>query len=190
MMAMLCAQHGFEAITVSEVTEAAGISTADFEAMFADTEECLLAAVHVVMGETVEAMAGAYSEDLPEVDSILAGAKAILELMAAQPSYAKVAYVVSRHMAPPRVREAHEAATQALLVMMERLWEYSSSPVQPASATRAALGSAETVVRVEIARGHVDELPQLLPQLTYGAMVPFLGQEEALRLARRARKFL
>lgn len=189
--ARLCAEQGYEATSLTEVASASGVALAEVEAMFPGSkEECLLAAVHAVMGETVAAMSGAYSEDLAEADSILAGAKAILELMAARPSYAKVAYVVSRHMAPPRVREAHEAATQALLAMMERLRQYSIGDAQPNGAARAALGSAETVVRTEISRGNVEELPGLLPPLTYGAMVPFLGQEEALRLARRAGRLL
>ncbi|HWC08530.1 MAG TPA: hypothetical protein VG458_05715 [Solirubrobacterales bacterium] len=186
-MARLCAERGYEATTLADVAAGADVAVAEVEALFGeDREECLLAAVHVVMGETIAAMSGAYSEDLAEADSILAGALAILELMAARPSYAKLAYIVSRHMAPPRVREAHEAATQALLVMMERLRQYSTVDTQPLGATRAALGSAETVVRVAIARGGVEELPLLLAPLTYGAMVPFLGQAEALRLARRA----
>jgi hypothetical protein len=40
-------------------------------------------------------------------------------------------------------------------------------------------------VRREIAAGRAERLPSMLPDLVYAGTVPFLGQEEALRLARR-----
>ncbi len=74
--------------------------------------------------------------------------------------------------------------------MIERLWRYSELDVQPRHAASAALGGAEAVVRAEIVAGRGSELPALLPGLVYGATVPFLGQEEAMRLARQGRELL
>jgi hypothetical protein len=74
--------------------------------------------------------------------------------------------------------------------LLERLWDYSSIEVSPAPAARAVLGSAEAVVRREIVAGRIDSLPRLLPDFTYGAMVPFVGQEDALKLSRQARELL
>jgi hypothetical protein len=46
------------------------------------------------------------------------------------------------------------------------------------------------VVRRELIAGRPESLPGLLPDFVYAATVPFLGQEEATRLARRGRELL
>lgn len=187
----LCATHSYGEITIAQVVERAGVSAEAFDSIFAgDLEECMLAAMNMVVGDVVSAVSSSYSADLSEWDSGLLAVKAILELMAARPSYAHLAYIGSRQMAPPKVREAYGAGIQVLTAMIERLWEYSAGDAQPAAAARGALGAAEAVVRREVMAGRTEHLPSLLPDFIYGATVPFLGQEEALRHARRARELL
>jgi AcrR family transcriptional regulator len=185
-MAELSAQRGFEEITVAEIVARAGSSERSFEKLFGDREGCLIAVENALLGEVVSVVGGAYSADRSEWDSGLLGIKAILELMAANPSFAFVAYIGARHLAPPAVAEIYRTGEQMLAAMIERLWEYSELDLQPRCAARAALGGCEAVVRAEVARGRAERLPRLLPDLVYAATVPFLGQEEAMRLARRA----
>lgn len=54
------------------------------------------------------------------------------------------------------------------------------------SAIIGALGGAEMAMRGEIMTGHSDRLAGLLPGYVYVATLPLAGDEEALRLARRA----
>jgi hypothetical protein len=51
---------------------------------------------------------------------------------------------------------------------------------------RAALGGAEALARRELAIGGARNLPKLLPDFVYGVLVPFVGQQEALRQAKLA----
>ncbi len=53
-----------------------------------------------------------------------------------------------------------------------------------------ALGGAEMVMRAEIIDGHIDRLASLLPGFAYVATLPFVGEEEALRLSRRTEELL
>jgi hypothetical protein len=138
----------------------------------------------------VTAVSHSYSADRSEWESVIHGVKAILELMAENPEFAYLGYVVSRQMAPGQVREINEAGHRMLEAMLERGWEYSDSACQPASAALGVLGGAEALIRRELATGRAAELPRLLPDFVYVATVPFLGQEESLRLARQAADLL
>lgn len=186
----LCAEQGYQSTTAKQIVERAGVSREKFDEMFGGKEECLLAALNSIIGEVLSAVSSAYSADRSELESGLFGIKALLELMAANPSFAQLGFITCRQMGPADARHAQESGSRLLTAMIERLWEYSSGGVQPARAARAALGGAEAVVRREIVAGRTDQLPQLLPDFTYGVTVPFLGQEEALRLSKRARKLL
>lgn len=190
-MASLCTEQGYLEISVEDLTKRANVSAEDFETSFAgDKEACMVAAVNTIATGALTAISRTYSADRPEWDSYLYGIKALLELMSAQPSLAHMGHIASRQMGPPRVTETHRATVRMISAMLERLWDYSELDGSPGPAALGALGSAEAVMRREISGGSLDNLPRLLPDFVYAATVPFLGQEEALRLAQRGRTAL
>ncbi len=190
-MADLCAERGYEETTIEQIVARAKVSAADFEGLFgSDKEACAVAAENGVLIEVVSAVGAGYSADRSEWDSVLHGVKAILELMAANPSYAHLGYVASRQMTPTRVRAVYDSGHQMVRAMLERGWDYSDGDAQPTLTALGILGGAEAVVRREVVAGRAEELPRLLPDFVYAATVPFLGQKEALRLARRGRELL
>jgi AcrR family transcriptional regulator len=188
-MSALCAEQGYEETTVSEVVSRAGVTPEAFAEMFSGKEECTVAALNAIIGEVVSAVAISYSADRSEWESGLRGMKAILELMAAHPSFAQLGYIVARQMAPSATRDTYEGIAGVLRAMLGRLRENTGSKAPP-SAARAALGGPEAVVRREIMAGRLEQLPRLLPDIAYAATVAFLGQEDALQLSRLARELL
>ncbi|HUC00196.1 MAG TPA: TetR family transcriptional regulator [Solirubrobacterales bacterium] len=187
--AELLAERGYEAATVEEICERAMVAPEAFERTFdGSRERCAAAAVNAILSETMTVVARSYSADRSEWENVIYGVKAILELMAANPSFAHLGYIGGPKMGPPAAREAYETGRQMLEVMLERGQAYSRSASGPPKTALAALGGAETICRREVAAGRASELPRLLPDFVYAATVPFLGQEEALRLVRRARE--
>lgn len=190
----ICGERKSDAITAEAVCQYSGVRTRSFTKQFGEgqqgLEACMIAAENEIIGEVIAAVAGAYSVDHSEWDSGIAGILAILEYMAANPRTAYFGYITVPVAAPKSVRESAEAARILLSSMIDRLRETSSSSEAPQRAARAVLGGGDTLVRREIATGKVEELPRILPDLVYGATVPFLGQREAMRLVRRARKLL
>lgn len=187
--AELCAERGYLEITEATIAARAGVPEQRAEELFpGGKEECLVAAEQANLLEVVAAVSRAYSADRSEWDNVIYGVAAVLELMAERPGFAYLGFVAARQMAPPAVREIFSSGQRTLGVMLERGWDYSRSPTpQLARVALGALGGAMAVVRREIAAGRADRLPALLPDCVYIATVPFLGQEEAARLARRAR---
>ena len=182
----LCAERGYAAIDEEAIAERAGLTEAVFERHFEGKEECLAAAENAILLEVVAAVSRSYSADRSEWENVIFGVREILVLMAANPDFAYLGYVFSRQMAPGSVREINETGHRMLEAMLQRGWDYSDSPHQPACAALGVLGGAQAVVRRELAAGRAGRLPQLLPDFVYIATVPFLGQNEAVRLARHA----
>jgi hypothetical protein len=189
-IATLCATRGYLETSVSELVELAEIDQAEFDRMFDGKEHCAIEAVKAILGETMSVVSASYSPDRSEWDSALLGIKAILELMAAHPSFAYIAYIASRQMTPDGVRDVRVSGVSLLCTMLDRLRTSAKQDEQPAAAAWGAFGGAEAVVRREVARGRTEYLPQLLPDLIYSAVAPFLGQEDGLRMARRGRELL
>jgi len=189
-MAAACAERGYAQTTVEEVVERAGVSRQAFAMHFAGKEECALAAIKQILSESTAVASAGYSADTSAWESILRGVKAMLDLLTAQPALARMGYIESRQAMPHRAFELYESGFQVMASMLDRLRVYSPGGALPATAARAALGGAEAMVRREIAAGRSDRLPELLPNIIYGTLVPFLGQEEALRNAGLARELL
>lgn len=185
--AELCAVRGYDEIDDAEVAARAGLPLARMRQLFPEGKgESLAAAQNAILLEVVSAVGRGYSADRSEWENVIHGVNAVLELMAANPEFAYLGYVFSRQMSPERIRGINQAGHRMLEAMLERGWEYSSSADQPASAALGVLGGAQAIVRREVAAGRAERLPALLPDCVYVATVPFLGQAEALRLAREA----
>lgn len=182
-MADCCAEIGYREATVEAVLERAGVEPESFESHFAGKEDCALAALNKIVSETLArlSMAGPEVVDTTERRKYEGGA--IIELMAARCSFAKLGFIDSRQCGTTRMRDAYESAARVLALMMERP---GNSGGNPSTAARAALGGAEAVIRRELAAGSAVRLPQLLPDFVYAVLVPFVGQGEALRQAKLA----
>jgi AcrR family transcriptional regulator len=183
-------EHGFEGLTRGAISGRAGISAEEFAAVFADVRAVATAAIEVPLAAVVEIVADLYSPDRSEAESYARAIVRILQMMAANPAYAFVVYIGGRQMAPSEVHTVFASGHHLLVAMLERLWGSSTVSEQPARAGVGILGSAEAVVRRELMAGRHDILPALAPDFVYGAITPFLGQAEGLRLARFSRRLV
>jgi hypothetical protein len=185
----LAEEGGMASVEMAAVRERAGLGEEEFGRLFEGREELEVACTRMLIGEVMLAVSTNYTADRSEWDSALHAIKAILEAMSERPAHAQIAYIGLRE-ACEQAREERESMVRILVVMLERLGSYSEVEVQSARAARAAIGGAEALLRREIVAGRGAELPRVLPDCVYVATVPFLGQEEALRLARRGRALL
>ena len=188
--AELWAEAGYGGLSVAEICSRAEVDASTFEAMFPSVAATVKAAIEALLAAVVGLVSELFSPDRSEAESYAGAIVEILKLMAANPAYAHLAYIAGRQMAPPSVRSVYVSGTQLLVAMLERLWESSSADQQPDKAALGVLGGAEAVVRREIVAGRSERLPALAPDFVYIATVPFLGQEEALRLTRLAVQLL
>lgn len=178
-----CAERGYRETTVEEVIERADVRREDFDTLFAGKEDCAVAALNKIVSETLARISMAHPRTGGVVERRKYEVKALLELMAAQPGFAWLGYVESRQGGTPRMHHSYESAARVLALMMERA---GGAAEKHEAAARAALGGAEAILRRELSAGRAEQLPQLLPDFVYAALVPFVGQREALRQAKEA----
>jgi AcrR family transcriptional regulator len=186
-MADCCAEVGYRETTVEAVMERADVSQESFASHFVGKEDCALAALNRVVSETLARISMAHADVEGAVEQRKYDVSAILELLAARPSFAQLAAIDARQGGTRRMHDSYESAAAVLALMVERTAE---TGWRPSMAARAALGGAEALVRREIASGRAWRLPQLLPDFVYAALVPWVGQREALRQAKLAARMV
>lgn len=182
-MADCCSEAGYGETTVEEVLKRADVDDQDFASHFAGKEDCALAALNKIVSETLARISMAKSNTEEAAGGRKFEGKAVLELIEARPSFAKLALVESRQGGTTRMHDAYESASRVMALMLERI---GSGGERPSTAARAALGGAEAVIRRELVAGRAVQVSRFLPDFVYAVLVPFVGQGEALRQAKLA----
>ncbi len=184
-MAESCAARGFERTSVDEVCAAAGVERASFEELFDGTEDCLAAAAEMAVREARRRLAAVHHPAKPWAASVHDGVAALLGLLAERPAPARTALVEAPSAGGRAAEILAEARTEALSFLERGRDEAGVDSGVPASAARAALAGAETLIAGRILAGRTGELGELASDVAYTLIVPYLGQGEALREAGR-----
>jgi len=177
----VAAEKGYAAIAVADVCAAAGLPEAEFERHFPSKEACFLAAYEAVSDVLAAHVAAAYEGAAGErwPDRIVAGLRALLELLAAESEIARVAILeVSSFGEDARIR--YSRALERFVPFLEEGREYSAESGElPPDTAQFAIGGAAAMIFDEIRGGRGRELPAILPGLTYAVLMPYLGAEAA-----------
>jgi AcrR family transcriptional regulator len=190
-MALTCAERGYAATSVEEVLARANLGRSSFEENFADKADCATAAVNQILVDITALASSAYSPERSDWESILRGVKALLELLAARPSFAGIYELEARHAMPDEAYELYTAGIRVMAATLDRVQAHAVGGVsRPPSAIRGALGGPEAIIRRELIGGRAERLPELLPDIIYGMLVPYLDQREALRYTKLAKEML
>jgi AcrR family transcriptional regulator len=180
-MLRVAAAKGYEATTVTDVIEVAGVSRATFEEMFGDKPTCFLeaydAVFDVLVAHVTAAFESAAGEPWPE--RIAAGLRALVELLAVEADIARLS-MVEVTAAGDDARARYRAALARFTPFLEEGREYSSQVEElPADTARFAIGGATSMIFDEIRAGRGPELKRILPDLVFAVLMPYLGPEEA-----------
>lgn len=173
-MIVAVGRKGYRATTVGGAIAEAGASRATFYKHFADKHDCFLAAYELVAERVLAAVEAECDDERPWLERVRTGLGALVDLLAADPSLARVA-VVEAVVAGAEARRRQLAA-------IERLGRLLETPEGlPANTSLMAVGSVAGLLFDEIQAGRVDDLPQRLPDLLFALLVPYFGPHEASR---------
>jgi AcrR family transcriptional regulator len=180
-MVRVAAAKGYEATTVTDVIEVAGVSRATFHEMFEDKAACFLEAYDAVIDVLVAHVTSAFeaAADEPWPDRIAAGLRALVELLAAESDIARMA-MVEVTAAGEGARERYRAALARFTPFLEEGRTYSGQgDALPPDTARFAIGGATSMIFDEIRAGRGPELERVLPDLVFAVLMPYLGPEAA-----------
>lgn len=179
-----CAEKTYAATTITDIVGRAHISRTTFYKQFDDKRACFDAAVLHCIEHLQEAAASAHSADDRPADAVRQAVSAVLEAMAVRPGLAQL-LAGDALAVDPMVVEIYRRAT---IPALEALWNLDGRAVEPHTDPRLAFGQAQVLILDQIANGKVERLPELLPEITYLAVSPYGGHEEAIRQSNLATK--
>jgi AcrR family transcriptional regulator len=178
------AEHGYNATTVAHITKAASVSRRTFYEHFADKEACFLAVYDMVaehIRDSMQAAADSFEEWPQKVRAALA---TMLRFLAGEPELARLA-MIEPVAAGGEIAARHRDSVRGFAEILKsgRPAHVGARPLPEATEETVVGGILSLVVR-EIGAGRAGELEKLLPDLVELTLAPYLGGEEAERIAR------
>ena len=186
-MAQACASEGYGGATVAAVIAGAGVSRKTFYEQFANREDCFLAAYDAILAQFFGRVIPAYERPGPWPMRVRSAIEALLAFLAAEPAFARMC-IVEVLAAGERAIERYNSAVRVLASLLDEGREQLPNPDEvPATMARTVIEGGAFLIREQILAGRTEQLKTLLPDITYAGLVPYLGQDEALRTAQADR---
>jgi AcrR family transcriptional regulator len=178
---------GYPALTVQAIIDRAAVSRKTFYEHFSDKEDCFLAAYDAIVEQIIGAVTSAYEGEESWHDRVYAGIRAFLEFLASEPYFARMC-IVDVLAAGPLALERRDAAMQAFTLFFEAGRSESPPHLSPPEiAAEAVVGGIYEIIYARVLRSRTDELPDLLPEIMYFALVPYIGRRSAAEMFERAK---
>jgi len=185
-LATAVAERGYVAVTITDITKQARVSRRVFYENFEGKEECFLAAFEVVV-DHIRALAQeaiAVAEDWPR--RAIAAARAVLAFFAAEPDLARLCLVESQSAGPAVAARFHEAVHDVIPYLQGGRALRRGERDLPPTTEESTIGALVMLASRKVAAGEAAQLEDLLPDFAEFILAPYLGAEEATRLARSA----
>ena len=165
----LVIEGGYESLSIPAISGRAGTSNQTFYENFSNKRGAFLSAFDETAGRGLRVFAAAYesADDLPE--AIGAGTRALLEHVAADELFARLAFF-DLQTAGPLALDRADAVLEGFLGYLS---PEASSKGRPPAALDAVGAAAWSVVQREIVQGRTDQLPELTPDLARMLLTPF-----------------
>jgi AcrR family transcriptional regulator len=178
------AESGYNAATITNVAEGAGVTTRTFYKYFDTVEACYLAAFDAAVGLVSERLIEAYGSEAEWPLQVRAALAAALDFFAASPELAKL-LLTEPFVAGPNISRRYQEQIARLAPYLRAGRELSTEAADfPATTERGMIGSIASQVGRKVSAGEAEDLPKLLPDLTQFALSPYLGAAEARKVAR------
>jgi AcrR family transcriptional regulator len=180
-MVRMSAAKGYEATTVADVVEYAGVPRETFDEMFESKEACFLEAYDAVFDVLVAHVTAAFEAASDEAwpEQIAAGLGALVDLLSMEADIARMA-MVEVTAAGDDARERYRTMLTRFTPFLEEGRTYSGQGEElPADTARFAIGGATSMIFDEVRAGRGPELKRILPDLVFAVLMPYLGPEAA-----------
>lgn len=183
-LAAAVAEKGYRAVTITDLTRRARVSRRVFYANFEGKEECFLAAFGVVVDHVRALAAEAAANAAGWPDQAVAAARAVLVFFAAEPDLARLCLVESQAAGPAVSARFHEAVHEAVPYIERGRAERDGARALPPTTEESTVGALAMLASRKVAAGEAEALEDLLPEFAEFILAPYLGAEQAARLAR------
>jgi AcrR family transcriptional regulator len=182
-VANLTSERGYAGLTCESIAEEAAVSLQAFYTHFTGKEDAFLVAYEVGHHKSLAAVLRARDAHLDWEGGVRAGIAALFDFLASEPAFAHIALVdalTATHRTADRAAKGSIAYARMLAPDLD---EATLAARPPRVIIEAISGGLFELCFSHALRGRVGVLPELLPAATYFSLAPFVGAEEAARLA-------
>jgi AcrR family transcriptional regulator len=183
-MVRVVGRRGYRATSVDEVVTEAGVSLASFERHFEDKGACFLAAYDMLIERLLAEVQVDCDGELEWRERVEHGLAAIVERFAADSDAARAA-IVEVGAAGAEARQRQWDALGRFAEYLEEGRELAGDRELPGNIALMSAGAVSGVIFEELRAGRAAGLPELLPDLLFAVLVPYLGPREAAGEMRR-----
>lgn len=174
------AEHGYNATTIAQITAAAKISRRTFYEHFEGKQDCFLAAYEMIEAHVLDSMLTAPGAAEPWPDRVRARLAALLDVLSRDAAVSRC-FLVEPLAAGGEVAARYRESMQLLAAALRP--EPPPSELNMEVRDQALIGGIATLIVRRLNSGGATRLPDLLPDLTELALAPYVGRQEAKRLA-------
>jgi AcrR family transcriptional regulator len=166
-------ENGYEALSIPAISAAAGISNQTFYDHFPGKREAFLAGFNRLAEETLEVVAKAASAESEAPEAIGAGFRALLEHIAENDLFARLAFFELTMAGPAALDQADRILGGFTSFFSADAGAERGDQAVPPVILEAIGGGTWAVIQHEIAAGRREELPQRAPEIVEFAVAPF-----------------
>jgi AcrR family transcriptional regulator len=181
------ALRGYDRTTIDRVLLAAEVPAPVFDEHFEDKQDCLLAALDELIARIEGAISGRIDGSERWSERVRVGLQTLLAAFADDPDGARVALVECLGAGEAAIARVRSAIAKAIPVLEigrrgdgDARGSAPSTDHLPAQTSEAVVGGIASILHRRVLEGRTAELPALLPDLLYFALMPYLGHERAL----------
>jgi|HigsolmetaAR201D_1030396.scaffolds.fasta_scaffold00263_8 AcrR family transcriptional regulator len=162
--AQAVAEKGYTATRVADITEGAGVSRKTFYELFSDKEDCFLAAFDTVANLLFKQVAQAYEDDAdvrPWRERIRAGLETFLNLLAAEPAFARMCLVEARYAGPHALARLEAGKRTFMSYLRAGREQPEAAEDIPEKAEELLIGGMYDMIERRVLAGEAATLPEL-----------------------------
>jgi len=178
---------GYREMSVEDVIVTAGVSRRTFYEHFKNKEDAFLAAYDAVLLQLLSLVQSAIDAEQTFPARMRAGLSAFLDFLAREPGFARMCIVEALAAGPEAIARRNGAMTAFATLISENAREIGTPLEPPPLTAETIVGGIYEVVYTRIVRGDIRQLPELLADLLYPALLPYEGKDAAVAEYRRVK---
>jgi AcrR family transcriptional regulator len=178
----LVGSGGYNAATITAITDGAGVSSNTFYKYFETVEDCCIAAFDKALEGLRPLVIEAFRGQSEWPKAVRAALAAVLSDFSEFPDSARL-LTVEPFVAGPKIAAKHKAAIEELVPHLQHGRTLGKAEFLPPTAEKGLLGAVNSLIGRQILAKRGEGLNGLLPDLTQFILTPYLGAAEARRIA-------
>lgn len=184
-MVRVVGRKGYKATSVADVIADADVSRTTFYKHFDDKHECFLAAYDLVVERVLGEVIANCDANQPWLERMRVGLSTVVEMFALDPELARTA-IVEVAAAGADARQRHWDAITRFTEFLADGEQLAGDHELPQHIGLMAAGAVSGLIFDELLTGRAERLPELLPDLLFAMLVPYIGPGAAAEEMRRA----